>query len=249
MSYRYPDPGDCITVQMISALSDPRRWDEEEREVLQGLRKELEQLAPPRLLLDVGAGTGRVTWSVSDLLASADLLEPDRDRAHEARTLAQRRTPTLQVGVYTTEDDVPGRPYDVVLLSHVIQHVVPAEADRLLTYCAARCRSDGIMYLATALATNENSQYRISTCREDGSFAEEEVDVDRFIHDVRHPADDQLPARRFTVSELKAALHAVGVEPVLVRPFHRVGTQRDQTFRDVALIGRKVGRTLETPTS
>jgi SAM-dependent methyltransferase len=248
MSYRYPDPGDCITVRMIAALSDPQRWDEEEREVLQELRKEVEQLVPPRALLDVGAGTGRVTWSLSDLLASADLLEPDRGRAREARTLARQRTPTLKVGVFSTEDDVPDRAYDVVLLSHVIQHVIPAEADRLLTYCAARCRSDGIIYLATALATEATSQYRVSTCRDDGSFAEEEVDVDRFIHDVRHPADDQLPARRFTVSQLEAALLAVGFEPVLVRPFHRVEIQRDQTFRDVALIGRKAGRTLEAPT-
>jgi SAM-dependent methyltransferase len=235
---------------MIAALSDPRRWDEEEREVLQDLRRELEQLGSPRVLLDVGAGTGRLTWLVSDLIASADLLEPDLGRAREARMLAQRRAPKLKVDVFSTEDDVPDLAYDVVLLSHVIQHVIPAEAEGLLAYCAARCRSDGVIYLATALATETTSQYRVSSCRDDGSFAEEDVGVDRFIYDVRHPAKEKLPARRFTVSELEAALRAVGVEPVSVRPFHRVGTERrGQNFRDVALIGRKVGLTVETPAS
>jgi hypothetical protein len=176
-----------------------------------------------------------------DLLASADLLEPDRGRAREARILARRQAPALGVGVFSIEDDVPDRTYDVVLLSHVIQHVVPAEADRLLACCAARCRSDGIIYLATALATEDTSRYRISVWRDDGSFAEEDVDIDCFIHALRHPADDQLPVRRFTVPELKEGLRAVGFEPIVVRPFHRVATmRRDDGFRDIALIGRRL---------
>jgi SAM-dependent methyltransferase len=247
MAYRYPDHGDRLTQRMILTLSDPDSWDAEENEILELLREEVERLDSPRSLLDVGAGTGRLAWYFADLVSAVDLLEPDEGRARVARSFSGTLGPLLQIGVYTVEGELPDRDYDLVLLSHVIQHVAPAEADRLIGSCASRCRPGGIFYIATVLATTDNAapEYRISSCNRDEPFHEDTVDRDRFIEELRHPRRDHLPVRAFGLSELETLLRGFDVEDLTVRPFHRThaaaGNKRDtDSFRDVAVIGRKL---------
>jgi SAM-dependent methyltransferase len=249
MAYRYPDHGDRLTQQMILALSDAHNWDVEERAILELLREEVERLDSPRSLLDVGAGTGRLTWHFRDLVTTADLLEPDEDRASTARSLSRKLAPLLHIGVYTVERELPDREYDLVLLSHVVQHVAPSEADRLLRSCASRCRPGGIFYVATVLAADDTPEYRVSICNRDESFHEETVDVDRFLEELRHPSRYRLPVRAFGPSELETSLRSLDIEALAVRPFHWThvsGHARDaDRFRDVAVIGRKVSEVVQ----
>jgi 2-polyprenyl-3-methyl-5-hydroxy-6-metoxy-1,4-benzoquinol methylase len=244
VAYHYPDPADLLTQSMISAVSDARQWEAEEGVVLETLRREFVRLEPPRSVLDVGAGTGRLTWYLSDLLTAADLLEPDADRARSAEALAQAHARSLHVAVFRSESDLPCRDYDLVLLSHIIQHVAPEQADHLLSFCAGRTRPGGLLYLATVLAENGSPKYRISELNGHNVYGERIVDEETFRQELAHPRDDHLPVRSFSNAELEAALRGVNLEPLAILPFHEVRDPLTESahpiFRDVAVIARRM---------
>ncbi len=244
MPYNYPDPGDRVTAKMISSISDPDRWDAEEQRILSSLRSELRQIEPPRVVLDVGAGIGRLTRALGDLIIAADLLEPDLARARRAKDFIKATAPQLSANVYTVESELPEQTYDLVLLSHVIQHLLPREAQRLVAFSADRCRPGGLFYLATTLASPDRSNWRLASIDESGHWTERAVSEDLFSKQVAKPVLGTLPVREFSQVELARALRAVGIELLAVLPFHETSlggalTEAPGAFRDIAMIGRK----------
>src|SRR2546422_789030 len=89
--YVWPDQQDLATEAMIRQLSDSAEWEAEEELVFQRLLAEMALLEKPTTMLDLGAGTGRVTSRLAASVDSADLVEPDERRRNTAIAIAAAR--------------------------------------------------------------------------------------------------------------------------------------------------------------
>jgi SAM-dependent methyltransferase len=240
LGYRYPDPNDLITARMIATISSPQVWAREEEQVLNALCDEVASLPPPRSLLDFGAGEGRLTSRMEHLFARADLIEPDAQRR---LAIASRLTPNDTAAVVRAFPDLyqcgNQGAYDVILISHVIQHVSADRVRQVLADAGARCRSGGIVYVATALARHDD-EYRLASVSPLGSWEERVVGSEEFSEHAASDFGEVLPIHFFPLVELRHLLERSHVRPVWTRPFHEVlASEGTSVFRDVAVIGRK----------
>jgi Methyltransferase domain len=241
-NYRYPDPCDAITGHMITSLSESKRWEAEEEAVLAQLTSRIEQLHAPRSLLDVGAGEGRLALRLGSHFQRMVLFEPDEERSRRIPdVMKQIDKGALSYRILRRRDEmVTDSPYDVVLISHVVQHVAFGVAVNLVLESMSLCRSGGVIYLATNLSANDH-RYHAERLSDAGEWTTQQLTRDAFDDLAAHPTD-VLPIHSFPAPFLCSLFQDGGVETLSVLPFHRVA-QDSATgapeHRDVAVIGRK----------
>jgi 2-polyprenyl-3-methyl-5-hydroxy-6-metoxy-1,4-benzoquinol methylase len=213
VSYRYPDVSDAMTAagvdRMGAAYRDYYRLSEE-----RVLKRFTNTLNSSQRLLDVGCGEGRLLSTYLDHVAHAVLQEPDASRLAVATTKAQSLAPKVAIEqrpLHAITDT-----FDVVLCSHVLQHV---SAEPFVAQLASVVRPGGVLALSTAYALHGESIYLQSLVFE-GKPVSWLVSKDRFNMLCTTPESGVLPTRLFDREALVSLLEQAQFEVFDFRAYH-----------------------------
>jgi len=168
-------------------------------------------------LLDIGAGLGRVVAASSELIAEVVALEPDQVRWSQCNK-AYNNPPRCQIFCQTSGEYIqanPGKSFDVIVVSMVIQHISTRACQQLLEEAAQLLKPDGIAIIYTTHTLEETKGFSFSG----DPSREVYVDKHQFDEYAEAPPSQQskgLPVRRFSKSDLMEAVSAF-FEPVYWR--------------------------------
>ena len=157
---QYPDTGDALTCQLIETEFDGVYWQRSEQRVLQLALEAVERLPRPRAMVDIGCGQGRLLPVFAPHVDTLTALEPDPTRCAHAR----RAAAALGSGVQVREGDhgaLKPRAYDVLLCSHVLQHLPGPLAHSVLAALGRAARPGALLVLATTHIAGPADAYTV----------------------------------------------------------------------------------------
>jgi SAM-dependent methyltransferase len=223
--YSYPDPLDATTVSFISehAASDGR-WQESEDRVLSfAVERIAARFGGQARCLDAGAGTGRLTGRFGAVSATATALEldPSRfDREAMLQDAAERGFHLIPtVGNAIDMAELPEAPFDVVVLSHLIQHAPRAVAARIITAAARALEAGGFLYLTVPLSAEDQDEHILARV-ENARFVQDRITAADFDRLCLKSPDGWLPTRTFSVRALIGSLESADFRIDDVLAFH-----------------------------
>ncbi len=147
--YTYPDQNDLLTMQLIMGVSEGNYWGESEEGLLPVAIDAIKSYKNPRML-DVGCGMGRLLPVFAPYVKSIYALEPDRQRYLAAADVAAALS---EYDITVKNDDssslTADQQFDVVLSSHVLQHIPSSVADSMIADIAAHTSRGGCIIVTT----------------------------------------------------------------------------------------------------
>lgn len=231
--YQYPDKDDKLTAALINNEYDGLSWQKSEEKVMSVAVAAVSGLSTGRhhrTLLDVGCGIGRMFGVFAEHVGRIDALEPDRDRADKAHSQGRRieeRTGTkISVINGTIGSIAKDTKYDVVLSSHVIQHLGSRQAEELVRAMSDRLCTDGLLILTTTYACD--GQERFYSESWDGKVRKSvRITPEDFERVYRDGTD--LPVRMFAEETITKMAETASLRLVAFRPFHgKIDGQRTE---------------------
>lgn len=182
--YGYPDTDDKLTTRFIEE-AEPYTgyWDISDQRAMARTADYLTGLLGPReetRALDVGCGLGRLLPWLAGLAGHVTAIDPDPDR----RAAASRRAAGLANTCDITIADVSiaelnAEPFDLVLCSHVIQHIPTTDLVPLLRRLHGVTAPDGALVLIYTRSPVGGERYSIDR-DENGRVRSHPVDREQF---------------------------------------------------------------------
>ncbi|HJQ46724.1 MAG TPA: class I SAM-dependent methyltransferase [Amycolatopsis sp.] len=181
-NYRYPDPGDRVTLSFIARHEPfPGYWQASERRALDLVGELLAERLGPRAgtrALDAGCGDGRLLPWLAKYAADITAADPDATRLDNARgadlppgtDIAFQQAPIA---------GVDGSGYDLVLCSHIVQHMPTGDIEAAVRHLHDITAPGGLLVLSHSRAAVGRGGYLLEW-REDGEIRYETVDRARF---------------------------------------------------------------------
>ena len=166
--YTYGDPDDAITRSLVAGRGAdyPRYWELSEQRVMTIMERHIaayrERRGRPQLLaLDAGCGEGRLLPWLAARSARLVAVEPDAERLALARSLVEGTADAAKVDFCNAavQDADVGADFDVIVSSHVLQHLHTADVPRVLAAMRARLRPGGLLLLTTCHSTSDRDYY------------------------------------------------------------------------------------------
>lgn len=223
--YRYPDPLDMTTTSFIrDSESLPGGWEQNEDFVISlAVDRVAAQFGGHARCVDAGAGTGRLTGRFGAAGTSVTALEPDASRFDRETMLREAATSgfelTLTIGGAADLAELPQAPFDVVVLSHVIQHAPRDVAATIETAAARALRQRGFLFLSVPVTSEPHDEYIVARV-ENGRYAEDQVAPAEFDRSCLHSPEGSLATRRFSLRPLVRSLELAGFHIDSVLAFH-----------------------------
>ncbi|WP_370942768.1 class I SAM-dependent methyltransferase [Amycolatopsis sp. cg5] len=252
-TYRYPDTGDRVTASFI-ARHEPYDgyWSASEDAALTRLDGHLEALGDRENVraLDAGCGEGRLLPWLARFAATVTAADPDPDRLGVAKTaqLPEGTDVTFEVSPIGR---VRGGPFDLIMCSHVIQHVPTAGLQPLLDGLRAVAAPGASLVLSFSRAPFGRGGYSIDRISPDG-VRSEHVGQARF--DEALASGEALPVRLVDPEQLTAMAAEAGWAPVWDWTYHVLDdlgvvdahTDRDELVNASPALRRQLGRDMVT---
>lgn len=216
--YRYPDGFDRVPEAAIrpTRVRGGARWEDSDAEIL----REVAALLPdgrPRRIVDVGAGSGRLIPVAAQLAGTVVAVEPDHARiamAKERVAAAGYRNCSFVENDLLGFSSTGGR-FDLVICSHVIQHLASTERRAFIAALREVTDPAGLLLLTFPVTTASHDRHMVSAvAAADGAVRTSEVGAERFDAAARRlpcpPAETRLPvwhARRGQVEQQLRLAH------------------------------------------
>jgi hypothetical protein len=223
-AYRYADPGDQLTSQLIahSGLSD-LAWELQESAVLDIFGRRLAALPHRHRLLDFGSGLGRLTVTAAGWYDHVVSVEPDPDRARGQAGVVAESPAAGRIEIYLAMPPVPldGPRYDAAICSHVLQHVDDAAADAILAQLAGAVQVGGHLILLSAFSGSWRiTRHVVDRLDPHGQFQELPISRAEFNQVCQANIAGYLPIHLASLSDLYRQLTVAGFTPCLAYGFH-----------------------------
>lgn len=228
MSYTYPDKNDMLTCQLIDTEFDGKYWGESEEEVLRQAMVEVDRLieacrkkGTEVSLLDLGCGIGRlfpIFASKADRITAA---EPDLERWTASKNSAAKVTDASGVPIEVYHGDAGvlpvGEKYNIIVSSHVMQHITCGMAGDLLHTMAARLKPQGLLLMTTTYTDGEEDQFFRESWKEGLRYNEA---TDREGFNQAFGAEGILPVRLFSAQSILQLADEANLELVRMSRYH-----------------------------
>jgi SAM-dependent methyltransferase len=217
IAYTYPDPEDRVTFATIRALEPmPGYWSESDGKMRQEfLGRLLADFRQGRDLngIDVGCGYGRlIPWLLDMHCRQVTALEPDRTRLAVAKSrIDQDQSARVSFVDQTIQDFAPKVRFDLILCSHLIQHVQRTDLDPILSKLHTICSDDARVVLFTAQSTTGADRFMKARLNSQSAFSEDAISAEEFDGLIANP-QGVLPIRFFSLKTLTAALQNAGLK-------------------------------------
>ncbi len=226
-SYSYPDTDDNqVNVWLSHTSPEYRRYFlASEGRVFARMRElidaRLGQLTGPARLLDAGCGDGRLLSELAAPFAEVLLVEPDRARLASAQKRAAELGYAAKTRAIATrlEELALEVEAQVVVCSHVVQHVACARLAPLLARLRAVTAPDGLLLLTAAHSVTGFDHFD-RTCLVDGAIDGQVISQAEFDRLASNAMGTELPSRIFCRPSIEQAFEAAGFAPFEFRVFH-----------------------------
>jgi len=174
--YAYPDEDDRITHRFIQEAEPfPGYWDESDERAMARAGAELAKLLGPRetvRALDAGCGPGRMFAWLAGVAATIVAVDPDAARLAAGAGRADGLGAEIETLV-TDVHELVAEPFDLVLCSHIIQHIPTGELVPLLTRLGEVTEPGGLLVLTYTRAPVGEERFTLD--RITGTGVESEV--------------------------------------------------------------------------
>lgn len=250
--YTYPDEDDRITLRFIEQAEPyPGYWAESDERAMTRAAARLGPLLGARetvRALDLGCGKGRMLPWLSRLAGRITAADPDTGRLAEAARvtsgIAGAEIELVAADVHT----LAGGPFDLVLCSHIIQHIPTAELVPLLTRLHERTAPGGFLMLTYTRSCFPGEWFSLERIDEHGV---EERPVDRAEFDeVARDGGEFLPVHHRDRAQLAGIGRVLGWSEFWSWSFHVLGDRpgfaghddRDELVNRTPDLLRRFGR-------
>jgi SAM-dependent methyltransferase len=223
--YCYPDPLDTTTMSFVRESERFRGgWEENEDFVISlAVDRVAAQFGGHARCVDAGAGTGRLTGRFGAVASAVTALELDASRFDRETMLRDAATIgfelTLTAGSAADLDELPQAPFDVVVLSHVIQHAPRDVATTIAMATARALRQFGFLYLSVPVTSEPHDEYVVARV-ENGRYAEDRVAAAEFDRLCMQSPEGSLATRMFSLRPFVRSLEHAGFHIDSVLAFH-----------------------------
>jgi 2-polyprenyl-3-methyl-5-hydroxy-6-metoxy-1,4-benzoquinol methylase len=216
VDYSYPDPGDRITLATIQTLEPmPGYWSYSEdvmrRDFIDSRLSDIKMKTNARGI-DIGCGAGRLLPWLATYCHHLTALEPDPQRLHLARVrLDDNLASRIEFREMQLERLDEAATYDLVLCSHVLQHLRCDLLHSFVEKLRALCPKGGRIVVFTTHAPPGEDRFVKAYRQTDGSYREEKITSEEFDR-LTEISTGQLPIRFFSFEALRTTLEEVGLE-------------------------------------
>ena len=237
--YIYPDINDRITLAMINKTEIViRNWEQDEITILAWIKEKLSQLDTDKaVLLDGGCGDGRLLPHFHSFFKKIYAVDPDSNRLSKAVETARELGIEQKVIFINTalEEYKSEQEFDVILSSHIIQHVQRHLVGKIISGCFQHLKPGGQLFLMTSYSTKSDDYY-VKDYFVDNSFVEEEISPDMFDSIVNNN-DGILPVHFFTRQSLVDLFQDNSLVIKHMQSFHNTKSNLDG--RDIFVAAEK----------
>lgn len=221
-TYSYPDNDDFVTSQYIQKNElYPGYWNTSEERIRKMIRNNIKNRLSQRTdlsLLDAGCGEGRLLTEFQELFHNITAIDPDEKRLQKARDIAHLSNFSDKVdflNLLITDIDETKK-YDVILCSHVVQHVHTDSLDSIFSKFQKLLKQNGLLFILTCHSVKESDYFTKSFV--DQEPKEQAIGQDEFNRLVN--AEGTLPAHFFTQDSISSLLLNSGFRPFEFQVFH-----------------------------
>jgi SAM-dependent methyltransferase len=175
--------------------------------------------------LDVGSGLGRIIDQVKPYAGRVTGLEPDHDRFTACKNgfAADKRIEILKTTSWDYVRSHPGRNFDFVTLSMVLQHVSTRACQQILSNVRELTAPDGVAIVSTTHLIEERFTYESDPAPHDvGEF-------DRYA-DRSESQDRGIPVRWFSKESFFREIEQAGLEVIVWQEFSYVRPENVPTI-------------------
>jgi SAM-dependent methyltransferase len=256
-TYQYPDTGDQL-IFSFSAMKEPYPgyWDTSEEGALRRAADRVAQLVPPReqaRALDAGCGWGRlIPWAAR---FAHDVTAADADR----RRLALAREREIPAGTevrfqHAPITEITGGPFDVIVCSHVVQHVPTGMVRPILQRLGELSNPGALLVLSFSRAPVGSESYGLACLDQDDAHTIRTVDRPAYDEAATRSDSRFLPVRFIDPETLAADAVATGWQRRWDWVYHAIDdlgiidayTDRDEMMNDVPSLRRYLGTDMMT---
>ena len=188
----------------------------------------------PSWMMDAGCGWGRLLPTFEGFFDRILAVEPDQKRLNGARKTAERRGFVDKVTFVKSqiqELDWPSSSIDVIICSHIIQHVKRDLVKQILENMNRLLRPGGWLFLTTSHSTLGRDIFTVAKTEGKGvGFSL--IDPGVFDELAKGDSGEGLPVRFYTIGTLDAILGDTGFDTTKTRVFQIVSTLKPLRFVD-----------------
>lgn len=164
--YTYPDGDDRITQRFISDTEPyPGYWDVSDQRAMARAAAKVKTVLGPRekvRALDAGCGFGRMLPWLSRLADRIVAIDPDAGRLADAARVAADLGDAAEVELIASDvRGLPGDTFDLVLCSHIIQHIPTTEATPFLSRLYQLTAPGGVLVLTYTRAPVGDEKFSV----------------------------------------------------------------------------------------
>jgi len=231
--YKYPDKDDKATQIGVNA-SEPYAgyWQESEEYVLRFVDDML-KTRKRDALLDIGCGNGRLTRRYARYFNRTVALDPDDSRLKKAEAICKSQSLSGVACVQENfiEASLTDASFDVVICSHVIQHIPSHEVNAFIAKIWRVLKKDGVLVLLTTHSRKRHSVY-LAAYVEAGKLVEPVIPELQFNELCEIPGDI-LPCCLFSLRKLREHLQEFRIARMRVfHALHKMNPIDKFVFRD-----------------
>lgn len=250
MSYRYPDTTDRITAAYIDKHEPyPGYWQESEQQALAlaGIQIAEKLHGKEIKALDAGCGDGRLLSWLGRYASTITVIDPDNSRLD----LAKKQPDVDDVTFYQESiAEHKKASYDLILCSHIIQHMPSTEVVPTLGHLAKLTASGGLLALLYSRSPVGEEHYSLDSLRGDKVHSQK-VLKSTFDAAFQIPVEPPvLPIHFFDPGVLASQARQLGWKEVWNWTFHAVEKNhrltslpnRDATINGDPELRQKFGR-------
>ncbi len=241
--YKYPDQEDHITrIALEGGDPYPGYWVKSERAIIDRMIERVASVkngfGTPSWLMDAGCGWGRLLPPFEGFFDHVLAVEPDAARLEGAKRAARGKgfeDKTVFVCAQLQDLEWPEDSIDVVICSHIIQHVRTELVPLILDSISRVTREKGTLFLTTSHSIIPGDYHAVAVARgNEASFTP--VSQESFDR-VASGGGEGLPVRFYAIPTLESLLYDAGFQICETRVFQVIGSSRI-----LGIIDRMIGR-------
>ncbi len=220
-NYIYPDGEETITLKLIGETEPYENyWEKSEEEVLNRVIKSIKKKRLNGKFLDIGCGLGRLIHKFSPYFQEIYGVEPDKGRFDVCKKNISEWELEDKVKLFngSVEAIEQKNSFDMILCSHVIQHIPEQTVIHLLEAIRTLIKKDGILVFTTAHSIIEKDIYVKSYMNCVNKRIEELISPEEF--NGFENVEGLLPIKMFTLNSLNTLLKINSFDIIDSKVYH-----------------------------
>ena len=256
-NYFYPDVNDRITASFIKEREPfEGYWEKSGKKVL-GLVREFIQKCVENTteswFFDAGCGTGRLLPEFERNFNHILAIDPDSTQIEKAMNLVKKHgfADKVLFKVTSIENlDWRKESIDVILCSHVLQHVHTDTVPKILLKFEELAKKEGLLFVMTTHSRGK-CDYYVKEYMRNSELVEQRIEKDEF-NSLIFNENNILPLHFFSQKSIRTALENAGFVLLDFRSFHVLGKvrlldkiiDRDRLVNSADFLKTRLGRDL-----